>query len=367
MGGVKYIVAGRFIDGTGAPVQRNIVLKVKGGIIVEIGSADGLSRHDGMVIEDLSHGTVLPALIDCNVSLLRSSAVEIVEQVSSGVDAAKIVARHIDDCLAHGVQGVVDNTDVSHLVEEYGRKRIDIRSSGEDFLKITYSSTIGAEDAPSPQLSNDDLRHIITGAGGKKVVVVANGRQPVAEALAAGCDAIEQGYDMGETNLRAMAARNVMWIPSVLRAKNGVDGASSGGSVCCRFSLRYVAPGKPIAGAEQFWRKVLDEQLQQLSLARELEITTALGTGAGNVGLLHGESMVEEMKLFIKAGYCLEEAIKCGSENGARFFDMSRLGVLAVGRPATFLVTRGTVKQLPRKLAYLEALYVDGQSSRTSS
>ncbi|MBU0960312.1 MAG: amidohydrolase family protein, partial [Proteobacteria bacterium] len=191
----------------------------------------------------------------------------------------------------------------------------------------------------------------------------ANGAQQVAEALAAGCDAIEQGYNMGEDNLRTMAKQGVLWIPSVLRAKNGLDGASSGGSVCCRFSTRYVAPGKPVPGAEAFWKKMLAEQLTQLRLAGKLGVKTAVGTGAGSVGLLHGESMVEEMKLFIKAGYSLEETIQCASENGAAFFGMEKLGALTLGRKATFLLTRGSVKQLPRKLSYLEGIYVDGAPS----
>ena len=138
---------------------------------------------------------------------------------------------------------------------------------------------------------------------------------------------------------------------------------AAGGDVCCRFSQRYVAPGKPVPGAEVFWKKMLAEQLTQLRLARKLGVTTAVGTGAGSVGILHGESMVEEMKLFIKAGYSLEETIRCASENGARFFGMEKLGSLTVGRQATFLITRGTAKQLPRKLSYLEGIYVDGAPS----
>ncbi|MCI5144767.1 MAG: amidohydrolase, partial [Candidatus Electrothrix sp. AR3] len=192
---------------------------------------------------------------------------------------------------------------------------------------------------------------------------VANGQQQVTEALAAGCDAIEQGYAMGEENLKTMADKNMLWIPSLLRAKNALDNAGSGGEVCCRFSQRYVAPGKAAPDAEALWKKKLAEQLTQLDYARKLGLKTALGTGAGSVGLLHGESMVEEMKLFIKAGYSLVESIQCASEHGARFFGMKKLGALAVGRPATFLLTRGTVQQLPRKLAYLEGIYVDGAPS----
>jgi imidazolonepropionase-like amidohydrolase len=149
----------------------------------------------------------------------------------------------------------------------------------------------------------------------------------------------------------------------VLRAKNGLVNAASGGDVCCRFSGRYVAPGKADPGAEAFFKKMLAEQLAQLRLARELGVTTAVGTGAGNVGILHGESMVEEMKLFIKAGYSLAEAICCASENGAGFFNMENLGTLRVGRKATFLISRGGASQLPRKLSYLESIYVDGAPS----
>ena len=69
------------------------------------------------------------------------------------------------------------------------------------------------------------------------------------------------------------------------------------------------------------------------------------------------------MKLFIKAGFSLTETIRCASENGARFFGMENRGQLTVGRRATFLLARGTVQQLPRKLSYLEGIYIDGAPS----
>ncbi|MFA6900735.1 MAG: amidohydrolase family protein [Desulfurivibrionaceae bacterium] len=382
MDGTRFIVAGSFIDGSGAPVRRNVFLKVTDTIISAIGSATDLSGHDGAAIDDFSHCIILPSLVDCSLSLSRSPSVDSSVRFSSAegdlAEKAAMVARHIRDCHAHGVLGVADSEGRDLVERSHERMAeggiIEIRSSGPlsrsddnwatgDFLKIAYSGNIEDEEGPDPRMSQKDLCHILQQRGGRKAVVVANGVQQVAEALAAGCDAIEQGYGMGEDNLRKMAERNVLWIPSVLRAKNGLDGASSGGSVCCRFSIRYVAPGKPVPGAEAFWKKTLTEQLTQLRLARKLGVTTAVGTGAGSVGILHGESMAEEMKLFIKAGYSLEETIRCGSENGARFFGMEKLGALTVGRKATFLISRGTVQQLPRKLSYLEGIYVDGVSS----
>ncbi len=390
MGGTRFIVAGRLIDGSGAPVRRNVFLAVKDGIITAIGPAADLPRDDGAAIDDLSYCTIVQALVDCSVSLSQSPSVDTQVRLSAqeaGLEEKAVMfERHIRDCYAHGVLGVAESDDITALLQRYHEGMaqggiIDIRTSGglcqslqdcaagrpagRDFLKIGYSSNIEDEEAPSPRLTPEDLLHILRHRGEKKAVVVANGPQQVAEALEAGCDAIEQGYAMGEENLRKMAEKDVLWIPSVLRAKNALDGAGSGGDVCCRFSQRYVAPGKPVPGAEAFWKKMLAEHLAQLRLARKRGVTTAVGTGAGSAGILHGESVVEEMKLFLKAGYGLEETIRCASTNGARFFGMEKLGTLTVGRRATFLIARGTVTQLPRKLSFLEGIYVDGAPSTT--
>jgi len=388
MSRTRYILAGNFIDGSGADRRRNVFLEVKDTFITAIGSTAELPRSDGAAIDDFSYCTVVPALVDCSVSLTQSPAVDrrsgLTGNKAGMAKKAAMLERHMHYCHIHGVLGAAASDNLEDLRENNLQVRapeniIFIRTSGRlcrsiqdcpvagragsDFLKIDYSGNIEDEKPPDPGFSNEDLRFILQHRGGKKAVVVANGRQEVAEALEAGCDAIEQGYAMGENNLRKMAVRNVLWIPSVLRARNRVDAAGSSGDVCCRFSTRYVAPGKPVPGAETFWKKILAEQLSQLRLARKLGVITAVGTGAGSIGILHGESMVEEMKLFIKAGYSLEETIQCASENGAKFFGMEKLGTLGVGRPATFLIGRGMAQQLPRKLSYLEGIYVNGSPS----
>jgi imidazolonepropionase-like amidohydrolase len=373
MAGRRFIVAGSFIDGSGGEVRRNVFLAVQDTVITGIGAAADLPRQAGGPVADFSHCTIVPALIDCSVSLSRSPSVDmgVRSAAAEAGRAAKVamVARHIRYCQSYGVLGVAAGDELIDLGPQAGGGLMGIRAAGSsaagDFLRIAYSVNIEDVATPEPRLSPADLDRMLKNRGARKAVIVANGRQRVAEALAAGCEAIEQGYGMGEDNLRQMAAQQVLWIPSLLRAKNGLDAAGSGGAVCCRFSQRYVAPGPPDPGAEVFWRKNLAEQLGQLRLARKLGVTTAVGTGAGSVGILHGESLVEEMKLFIKGGYSLAETIRCASANGAGFFGMTRLGALTVGRPATFLITRGTPQQLPRKLAYLEGIYVDGAPCTT--
>jgi len=107
--------------------------------------------------------------------------------------------------------------------------------------------------------------------------------------------------------------------------------------------------------------KTLEQQLEQIALAREYGVKVALGTDAGCSGVLHGESVVEELRLFMRAGYSLVEAIECASTSGAQLLGVNDIGPIAKGRPANFIVARATPAMLPRKLSYLEAIYLDGR------
>jgi len=72
----RFIVAGSFIDGSGAEVRRNVFLAVKDGIITAIGPAAGLLHNDGAAIDNFPHCTIVPALVDCSVFLSRSPAAD---------------------------------------------------------------------------------------------------------------------------------------------------------------------------------------------------------------------------------------------------------------------------------------------------
>lgn len=355
-GPVCCFVSGGVIDGSGAAMRRNVAVSVHGGIITAMGPAAEFPLAGETVVVDLSHCVILPGMVDCSVTLSRStsvdSAVRLAAEEAGEEEKAGLRKRHLRDCHTHGVLGAAVSDDPAGLGEGQGwliglrnsgpvlRSRLDLPSRGQarDFIRIAYSNSIDDLDNPPSLLKDEELRSILSQKGGRKAVVVANGAQAVSEALAAGCDAIEQGYEMGEDNLRKMAKCGVLWIPSLLRAKNALDGSRSGGDVCCRFSTRYVAPGQTIPGAEAFWGNILAGQLAQLRLARRLGAVTATGTGAGSPGILHGESMAEEIKLFLKAGYPVEEAIRSATENGAGFFAMDKLGRLEVGKPATLRI-----------------------------
>lgn len=113
----RYILAGRLIDGSGAPVRRNILLEIQDGIIISCQPATAFPGD--AVGDDLSHCTLVPALVDCTVALLQSPSVgerslSLAEnRIEEQGDIPKdMLGRHIQYCFAHGVLGWLPRTRV---------------------------------------------------------------------------------------------------------------------------------------------------------------------------------------------------------------------------------------------------------------
>jgi len=377
MGTRQYFVTGRLIDGTGAGMRRGAVIVAEDGLVTAV--TDTRALPAGVDVVDLGRLTIVPALIDACADLGASPSVDACALSTAGGNGRdpRLTRRHIGYCRGHGVLGVVDTggcvgeetRDSEHGLAAI-RRAVTIPPPAHDgsgdiddgaIVRLRLSPDVGdgMRAAPLPSLAR--LRRFVEAGNGRLVTAVANGRDAVALALAAGCQVIEQGYGMGAESLRLMAANGVAWMPELTRAKNGLDASAGGGSVCCRFTTRYVAPGEADADAERRWRALLESQATLLRHAAELGVPLVVGTGAGSRGILHGEAVSEEIKLFTKAGLGIEEAIRAASATPAAIFGMASLGPLVPGRAATFLAVKGTVKQLPRKIAYLDAVFIKGR------
>lgn len=396
MAAIKQILVGWLIDGSGGPIQDKVLLTIDNGSIVSIEpSATVDLLPDGQCI-DLSYCTILPPLVDCHMHLFMSGTTDMKtreEQLDASYEEmVPVFRRHLHYLHSHGVLAARDGGDYGGYAARFkkekqvpegfdlkvtgkawrnenrygsliGRSPVDGVSLVESYLQDTEKETIdhvklvnsglnslhifGKETAP--QFSVDEIRPLVEQAKkqGKKVMVHANGKEPVRIALEAGCHSIEHGFFMGRENLALMAATGAVWVPTLFTMKAYAINAD---------------PQDPRIDVSVI-QKNLEHQIQQLAQARELGVTVALGTDAGSLGVLHGEAVVEEMKLYKKAGYTLTEIIKCATVNGTDLLGVERFGLLAPGKRASFLVTRGAPSQLPRKLSYLESIYIDGKPS----
>ena len=393
MNTTHFILVGWLLDGSGGPVREKMLLRIEDGIIAGVDNWPSEKIPDSSGITDLSHCTILPPLVDSHVHLFMSGTIDQKvrkSQLSAGYDDLKpAIERHLNYFLGHGVLAIRDGGDRGGFALQY-RDELDekfpvqIKSAGRawrqkdrygrligrspkngeslatsfladgedtDWVKLVNSGLnslkIYAKETDS-QFNTDEITALVQAAQqrGKKVMVHANGHLPVKSALEAGCHSIEHGFFMGRDNLQLMAEKKVVWVPTVYTMKAYAENFD---------------PQKS-DGDHRVILRTLEHQLEQMAVAREMGVPLALGTDAGSLGVLHGESMVEEMKLYKKAGYSLPEVVRCATYNGAKLLGIDKdMGLLQAGRPATFLVARGTPAQLPRKLSYLENIYMDGK------
>lgn len=94
---------------------------------------------------------------------------------------------------------------------------------------------------------------------------------------------------------------------------------------------KWMAEAKPVvppATAMQNLRKVLDAG-----------ITVVMGTDAGNIGVVHGPSILREMRLMQESGLMPLEILKSATTNGAMALGKADdLGVIAAGRLADLVI-----------------------------
>jgi len=394
-----YIRSGWLIDGSGGPVQKNMLLRVENGAFTSISPFREGDAPDPDTVTDLSSCTILPPFIDCHVHLSMSGRTDPHTRQDKGrPDFETIstrIAERIHQHFIHGILAVRDGGDnrgyalrykndpaainkdsvilkiagrAWHKKDRYGgfigrhlqKNETPAQAFSEDNKSIDHVKLIqsglnslkvfGRETAP--QFTLDELKNFVVHARQKKkkVMVHANGKLPVQLALKAGCDSIEHGFFMGRENLETMADRQITWVPTACTMKAFAEKTDQ---------------SDPSIDSDVVKRN-LHHQLEQMSCAKQYGVSIALGTDAGCRGVLHGESLAEELKLIVQAGYSLTEAIQCATAHGARLLGLDNSGCIATSQPAHFIVARGSPVMLPQKLSRLEGIYMDGVPCNTN-
>jgi imidazolonepropionase-like amidohydrolase len=378
---VKKIIAGWIIDGTGGPVYEKALLNIDNGKIKSITNTEQKDYYDHDAL-NLSEYTILPPLVDAHVHLAMSGTINKKNrehQLNAVYDEIKHnISNHIYSCFSHGIMAVRDGGD------HYGHS-LKFKKSNSNFLKNPmiihvagkgwyregrYGSLVGQPVAKNESLADlilkekyDDIQHIkIINSGlnslsdygketppqfnliemkeavnaakslGLKVMVHANGNIPVKISVEAGCDSIEHGYFMGMKNLELMAKNNVSWIPTTTPMKAFLEqiGTSSNDGKIAELNLKH--------------------QIKQMEFAREIGVNVVAGTDSGGFGVNHGVSLIEELKIFSKAGYKINETIKCATTNAYRLLGIDLFNSLSIGNRLNFIATKGSPAELPYSL-----------------
>jgi imidazolonepropionase-like amidohydrolase len=394
------IHAGWLVDGSGAAAQPGIRISLKEGTIRSIrkmsGTMPDAARSD-MPGLDLSDCTILPGLIDCHVHLAMSP--DVGREPSAGRIAEghhgvrRRISKHLDQLLVRGILAVRDGGDPDgsllqyktspdsenaplylcaagkawHRPGRYGRligsalpvgrtlaETILHENKDISHVKIVNSGLNSLTEYASesaPQFDSAELKDAVRAARqrGFKTMVHANGKLPVKIAVEAGCDSIEHGFFMGRENMYRMAEKGTTWVPTACTMKALGDRMKRNGA------------------ASDVARKNLEHQIRQIQAARETGVRIALGTDAGSPGVVHGQALVEEMRIFMDAGYPIEEVVCCASRNSALLLGLPQHGLVTKNMAATFIAVKGPPSQLPESLNQIELILYNGKQLKIDS
>ncbi len=382
-----FIRTGWLLDGLGWPPAAGAVIEVRAGrvhAVLRPGEATA-----GAVL-DLSDCTVIPGLADAHLHLAMSGEPDpVVRERQLDPDwpmARTFIEKHLVSCMAHGVVAARDGGDcrgfaLRYLASGLPAHGVAVRASGRAWHSAgRYGGLIGRCPGPGRSLA----REIVEEAGPRGVVKIvqsglnslveyrrltppqftftemaaaveaaralglsvmahANGEEPVQIAVLAGVASVEHGFFMGRKNLELMAEKEVIWVPT---------------AVTMAAYARVLAKGSPQA---EMAEKILEDQLVQLGMARELGVRVAVGTDAGSPGVAHGEAVGWEMELFTRAGYSPGEAVRAASHEGARLLDLPNLGSLTPGKDATLVAVPGPPERVAEGLARPGGVMVRGR------
>ncbi|MGE5239520.1 MAG: amidohydrolase family protein [Chloroflexota bacterium] len=389
------VLAGWLIDGSGAPVRERVMIRVEEGVITALDDVSASTSSRGDILR-FQESTVLPGLVDCHVHLFMSGdsdpALRKKQLAFTFDEASPAISRHLRAHLASGVIAVRDGGDYGGYALRFNREgqsrdqspvcvkaagrawrakgrygrligrpplegltlaqSIFRDSEGADHVKIVNSGLnslthFGKET--SPQFGLGDLNDAVAAAGtmGLTVMAHANGGAAVSTAVQAGCRSIEHGFFMGRNNLELMAERGTFWVPTMFTM------------------AAYAAEPDGKGGEPEVARRNLDHQLEQVSDARSRGVRLAVGTDSGSLGVHHGDSYVEELRLFRRAGLSVPELVMCATLQGACLLGIEgEAGQLRAGMPATFLVVPGGPADLLDHIRTPSEVFVRGVSVR---
>jgi imidazolonepropionase-like amidohydrolase len=404
------ILAGWLVDGSGGPVRENLLLTIHNGMIAHIEEATPEKIHLPDVT-DFSHCTLLPGLIDAHIHLFMSGTedLEIREKqlTLSFDDLIASMERRTANLVACGIVACRDGGDRHAYTLRYKRDHLagkafplQLKAAGTAWHQIgRYGKMIGQSPGASETLGQSVLKqapyidHIkIVNSGlnslvcfgketspqfdvnelqsavaigecfGCKTMVHANGKIPVEVALKAGCHSIEHGFFMGRENLECMADKQIFWVPTAVTMKAYRETFEKRLKNAIRHRRAKNPSLSQVNQMIQVASRNLDHQLEQIHQAKKVGVPIALGTDAGSIGVHHGGSVKEEIRLLMTAGISGTEAIRCATLNNARLLNLNNCGLLAKGAVATFIAVAGPPQDLPDSLGRIASLYIKGSN-----
>ena len=236
-------------------------------------------------------------------------------------------------------------------------------------------------DADMDKLKPEILHTLIEEAHARRLKVYAHTSFPseAREFVEAGGDVVVHSIHMAETGARdvfeLMAKRDVAYIPTLAVFEGGYT--TKPGS----FALPHLhdkvwdvllasitAPGsvvlasRNVPGLLNDRERSLEISMANLGRALQAGVRIAMGSDAGNAGMLHGTTVLRELQLMNEAGMTPMQVLVAATRNGAEVIGRGEeLGTLEAGKLADIIVVNGDPLQDLSALGNVELVVKNGK------
>lgn len=375
-----YLRCGNLLDGKGGAARKNVVVRVSGDKIAEVGAAAAA----GTDVIDLSKETCLPGLIDTHthlllqgdvttedyeVQLLKQSPeyrtilatvnarraleygfttirdletegagyadVDVKKAIENGVipgPRMRVATRAMDVTGAYPLQGFAPQVAVPHGVQlvdgpDEGRRAVREQISyGADWIKVYSDRSYRVrEDGvldDIPTFTLDELKAIVDEAHreGHPVASHAMALNGVHNSVEAGVDSIEHGNYIADGDVKTMLAHGTWYVPTI-------------------FVGEYVAEGRAAEGAK-VWLEMAKIHEATFRRALSAGVKIAFGTDAG--GFAWTVNPAKEFAYMVKWGMSPQQAIAAATTRASELLRMQDMvGTVEAGKYADIVAVSG--------------------------
>lgn len=406
-GGPLTLAGATVLDGTGGAAIENGVVRVEDGSVTAVGRRGDFSRLADPVV-DCTGCTLVPGLINSHLHLVlngdgeayreklprlaqmrdRELVPEYLAQARRNLDAGITTVRDLHPGPGGTPEGMLvaqellrrgdaDGSRVhlalrplvmagghggqwlSRIVSGVDEVRRAVRENvaeGSQFLKLmtahSWGPLPGRPESWRRYFTVPELSAAVEAAhrAGVRAAAHSHGRDSISDNLEAGIDSIEHGSGLEEDLVERMVDQGTFLVPTLAPYANYIEvGASRG------------APPERIAEA----RYVAERQRAGMRLAIEAGVKIAAGTDAGFQFLPHGDTLIDELELYVELGMEPLAAVRAATSRGAELLGIDdRVGSIRPGMVADLLLVEGDVRDQIGALRRVRMVLVDGRVVR---
>ncbi len=244
----------------------------------------------------------------------------------------QVATRALDVTGAYPLQGYAPEVPVPHgvqLVDSPEEARRSVReqiSNGADWIKVYVDRSYfvrkdGVLD-DVPTFTPEELGAIVDEAHRErhKVAAHAAALRGVHNAVEAGVDSIEHGMYIADDDLKLMAQRGIVYVPTL-------------------YVGEYVAEGRAAEG-HPVWVQMINIHAATFRRALKAGVRIAFGTDAG--GFDWNTNPAVEFPLMVKYGMTAQQAIRAATQTAAELLEMSdEVGSIEPGKLADIIAVHG--------------------------